>query len=182
MLPYRQTASCHESSSSISSVPLTKRMLVRVGRWTDWTASNPTMDTPLMPSEQCSTDTYRRPERKEGQWSVPHKWRLQSTQCFSSVFCRNCHSAGGGVYPLLPRLQRQTWRCTLWWTWHYWSRNVCLSGIESTDGTWRKRQTDRLLVNNGSAIHSFIWHHDETGPTPSHPSLLTFYWQQEWTW
>jgi len=50
-----------------------------------------------------------------------------------------------------------------------------VSGIDNTDGTWRKRQTDRLLVNIGSAIHNFLWHYDETGPILSHPSLLTFY-------
>ena len=34
---------------------------------------------------------------------------------------------------------------------------------------------DRLLVNIGSAIHTFLRNHDETGPIPSHPSLLIFY-------
>ena len=48
-------------------------------RQTDTTGSDPTMDMSLLPSEQCSTHIYRGPQRKEGQWSVPHKWRLQST-------------------------------------------------------------------------------------------------------
>src|SRR5215510_7965629 len=50
-----------------------------------------------------------------------------------------------------------------------------VSGIDNTDGTWRKRQTDRLLVNIGSDTHTFLQHYDETGQIPSHPSLLTFY-------
>ena len=33
----------------------------------------------------------------------------------------------------------------------------------------------RLLVNIGSAIHTFLRHHDEQRQIPSHPSLLTFY-------
>jgi len=33
---------------------------------------------------------------------------------------------------------------------------------------------DRLLVNIGSAIHTFLRHHDELGQIPSHPSLLTY--------
>jgi len=151
-------------------------------RWTDSTGSNPAMDMPLLLSEQCSTHIHREPQRKEGQWSITHKWRRQSTQCFSSVFCRNYRSAGGGVKPLLTRLHRQTWRWTLSWTWRYWSRFVCVSGNDNTDETWCKRQIDGLLGNIGSAIHTFLWHHDEMGPIPSHPSLLTFYWHQEWNW
>ena len=52
---------------------------------------------------------------------------------------------------------------------------VCVSGIDNTDGTWCKRQTDRLLGNSGPAIHTFLRHYDETSLIPSHPSLLTFY-------
>ena len=51
----------------------------------------------------------------------------------------------------------------------------CVSGIDNTDGTWRKRQTDRLLVNIGSGIHTFLRYCDEPGQIPSHPSLLIFY-------
>jgi len=47
-------------------------------RWTNSIASNPAMDMPLLPSEQCSTHIYRRPQRK-GQWSVTHKRWLKST-------------------------------------------------------------------------------------------------------
>jgi len=59
--------------------------------------------------------------------------------------------------------------------------NVCVSGIENTDGTWCRRETDRLLGNSGSVIHTFYgtmmkWN------IPSYPLLLAFYWQQEWTW
>ena len=46
-------------------VPLTKWMLVRVGQVNSLpTANNPTMDTSLVPSEQCSTHIYRGPQRK----------------------------------------------------------------------------------------------------------------------
>jgi len=37
------------------------------------------------------------------------------------------------------------------------------------------RQTDRLVVNSGPALHTFLRHYDERGPIPSHPSLLTLY-------
>jgi len=76
--PYCQTASCHKSSSSISSSASDEDVDERA-RWTDSTASDPTMDTPFLPSEQCSTHIHRRAQRKVGQWSVAHKWRLQST-------------------------------------------------------------------------------------------------------
>jgi len=33
--------------------------------------------------------------------------------------------------------------------------NVSVSGIENTEGTWCKRQTDRLLGNSGPVIHTF---------------------------
>ena len=33
----------------------------------------------------------------------------------------------------------------------------------------------RLLVDFGSGIHTFLWHYDEPGQIPSHPSLHTFY-------
>ena len=47
-------------------VPLTKRMLVRVGQVNRLTtASNPATDTPLLPSEQCSTHVHRVPRGKE---------------------------------------------------------------------------------------------------------------------
>jgi len=46
-----------------------------------------------------------------------------------------------------------------------------VSGIDNTDGTWHKRQTDRLLVNIRSGIHTFLWHYDEPGQKLSHPSL-----------
>jgi hypothetical protein len=65
-------------------------------RWTDSTGSNPTMDMLLLPSEKYSTHIYRVPQRKEGQWSISHKWRLKSAYRFPSVICRNYHSAGGG--------------------------------------------------------------------------------------
>jgi len=50
-----------------------------------------------------------------------------------------------------------------------------VSVTDNKDGTWRKRQTDRLLGNSGPAIHTFLRHHDETGLIPSHLSLFTFY-------
>jgi len=48
-------------------------------------------------------------------------------------------------------------------------QNVCVCGIDNTDGTWCKRQTDRLLSNSGPAVHTFLRHSDETGLIPSHP-------------
>ena len=42
-------------------------------------------------------------------------------------------------------------KCLCFWYWH-------------TDGTWRKRQTDRLLGNKGPVIHTFLRHSDEMGP------------------
>jgi len=50
-----------------------------------------------------------------------------------------------------------------------------VSGTDNTDWTWHKRQTNRLLGNNGPVIHTFLQHYDETGPIPSHPWLLKFY-------
>ena len=50
-----------------------------------------------------------------------------------------------------------------------------VSGTDNTDGTWCNRQTDRLLVNIGSAIHAFLRYHDQPRQIPSYPSLLTFY-------
>jgi hypothetical protein len=47
-------------------VPLMKRMLVRVGQVNKFNTSNPAMYTPLLPSELCSTHTYRGLQRKEG--------------------------------------------------------------------------------------------------------------------
>jgi hypothetical protein len=35
--------------------------------------------------------------------------------------------------------------------------------------------TDKLLGNSGSALHTFLWHCDETGLIPPHPLLLTLY-------
>ena len=48
-------------------------------------------------------------------------------------------------------------------------------GTDNTDGTWRKRQTDRLMVNVGSGIHTFLRHYDDPKQITSHLSLLTFY-------
>jgi len=48
-------------------VPLKKRMLVRMGQVNRLNSNNPAMETPLLPSEQCSTHIYRGPQRKEGQ-------------------------------------------------------------------------------------------------------------------
>jgi hypothetical protein len=31
-----------------------------------------------------------------------------------------------------------------------------VSGTDNTDGTWCTRQTDRLLVKRGPAIHNFL--------------------------
>jgi hypothetical protein len=51
----------------------------------------------------------------------------------------------------------------------------CLfSGIDNTGGTWRKRQTKRLLVNIGSDLHTFLRQYDETWQIYEHPSLLNF--------
>jgi len=77
--PYRQTTSSPDSSSSISasaseedeaieSVPGKKTRQAVTLQWT----------SPLL-SEQCSTHINWGSQRKEGQRSVPHKGRLQST-------------------------------------------------------------------------------------------------------
>jgi len=42
-------------------------------------------------------------------------------------------------------------------------------GIDNTDGTWRKRQGNRLLGNIRPAIHKFLRHYYEAAPIPSHP-------------
>jgi len=42
---------------------------------------------------------------------------------------------------------------TLSWTWHYWSQNICVAGIDNTEGTWHKRQTDRLLATMEQLPH-----------------------------
>ena len=46
---------------------------------------------------------------------------------------------------------------------------IFVFGINNTDGTWRKRQGNRLLGNIGPAIHTFLQHYDEVAPIPSHP-------------
>ena len=46
------------------------------------------------------------------------------------------------------------WRLTASWTLHYWSQNVCVSGIDNGDGTRHKKWTDRLLGNVFSALCS----------------------------
>jgi hypothetical protein len=65
--PYHQTASRHESSSSISSSASDEDDAGANVPGEDSTANNPAMDMPLLPSQQCSTHVYRRPQRKEGQ-------------------------------------------------------------------------------------------------------------------
>jgi len=48
-------------------VPLMKIKPLRVGQVNRLNRQDPTMDTPFLPSEQCSTLIYRWPQRKEGQ-------------------------------------------------------------------------------------------------------------------
>jgi hypothetical protein len=40
---------------------------------------------------------------------------------------------------------------------------------DNTDGPLREGQTNRLLGNSGPVIHTFLRHYDETGPISSHP-------------
>jgi len=63
--PYRQTASFHESSSSISSSASDEGDAGESvpGEQTQQ-PNNPTMDTPLLPSEQCSAHTQGAPEER----------------------------------------------------------------------------------------------------------------------
>ena len=44
-----------------------------------------------------------------------------------------------------------------------------VSGTDNTDGTWRERQTDRLLGNSRPAVHTFLQHYNEMGLLTSHP-------------
>ena len=74
--PYHQTASSRKLSCSFLSSASDWQW--EWARQPNSTASNATLDMPLLLLEQCSTHIYRGTQRK-GQWSITHKWRLRST-------------------------------------------------------------------------------------------------------
>jgi len=63
--PYCKTDSCHKSSSSISSSASDEEDADESGPGENSTASNPAMDMPLLPSQQCSTHMHKVPRGKE---------------------------------------------------------------------------------------------------------------------
>ena len=160
---YCQTASSPKSISSISSSTYDVDEAVETGPG-EQTRQAVTLQWTRPSSFQSSVAyTYKGgPRGKKGN-------EASHINDGSSPVCRNYHSLGGGDKPLLSWLHRRTWRWTLSWTWRYWSQNVCVSGTESAEGTWCKRQTDRLLVNIGSTTHTFLRDHDEPGQIISHP-------------
>ena len=128
------------------------------------------MDTPLLPSEQYSTHIYRGPRGKDNEAS-----HINDGSIPLSVFL---------LYfaEIITLLVVETNRC-----YHY--IDILHDGPSPEPDVTEAEMfvflaltiqmghgvRDRLLGNSGPAIHAFLWHYDEMGPIPSHPSLLTFY-------
>jgi hypothetical protein len=135
----------------------------------------------LLPSEQCSTHTYMG-SPKEGQWSCAQT--STHTRHFHSIFCRNYHSTVGG---------RLTTTNNTTQTNNYLQYYTDLTMDSFLNLTFLKlkcfsfwhlpyRWDIVYWATVNQAFTPFYANMMNQDRYPTHPLLITFYWQQEWTW
>jgi len=174
--PYHQTASCHESSSSISSSASEEEGAGKNGPGEQIQQAVTLQWTPPSCPQSSVAHTYTGGPRRNKDNEASH---INDSSSPLSIFL---------LYfaEIITLLVVETNR----YYQHYIDRlddglspepditeaEMFVSlALTIQIGHGIRDKLTRLLVNIRSAIHTFLQRYDETGSIPSHPTLLTFY-------